>query len=600
METPYQLISKNKSSTNAQDTLLLIRKFPHFFSVPSIKNFKRLLLFFLSIAFLFFSSQIYAFSLKGITVKSSFGEKFYAEIIVNNDTKKDLKVSIGNAREYALLSAKRPKLVDELIILEPIEFISFNQQLIKIISNKPLFYPSFNLVLKATLDNGIILEKYSLSVDYKKNMSLKLSPSSIKDKSKKNSRATEIHEVMAKKNNMAPKNKNIPGEELLIYTTGPGETLATIIKKTHPQRFYFYRGIVALWKINKNKFSHNNINGLEIGTRLSFANLDEEMGKTTSSDALHIIRKHWKEWQKIKARERQVPESRSIIALPLPGENIASADKILETLFDWQQSWENEDLKKHFSYYSENFLSDNYRKKNVTLAGWKYYKSSMLSQNKIKNIDIKSLHIRKEGNTVIASFLQKFSSDRFTSFGTKTVTFEKKGEQWKINKELFRTEPTEIIYEKHPYVIHSSSHKNRAKAIKAANDLRKYGFSAYIIKSIVPERGKWFRVVIDRFRTKKDATLLAKKLTVSKYSSYAIALKLPYAISLGSYENETEAYKTIQIYRKKLYSPYLFSIGVGKKIIHYILIGGYKNKKEASDVSKKLTKKNITNQVIQP
>lgn len=543
---------------------------------------------------------MYAFSLEGITVKSSFGEKFYAEIIATNDAKKDLKVSIGNAREYALLNAKRPKLVDELIILDPIEFISFNQQLIKIVSYKPLFYPSFNLIVKATLDDGIILEKYSLSVDYKKNMSIGLSPYSIKDKGKIFSRATEIHESMAKKNNLAPRNKNIPGEDLLTYTTGPGETLATIIKKTHPQRFYFYRGIVALWKINKNKFSHNNINGLEIGTRLSFANLDEEMGKTTSGEALKIIREHWKEWRKLKTREHQVPKSGSIIALPLPGENITSADKILETLFAWQQSWENEDLEKHFSYYSENFLSDNFRKKNVNLAGWKQYKGSMLNRNKINNIDMKSLHIRKEGNTIIASFLQKFSSNRFTSFGTKTVIFEKKEEQWKINKELFRKEPTEIIYEKYPYVIHSSSHKNWAKAIGAVNKLRKSGFSAYIIKSRVPEKGKWFRVIIDRFRTKKDATLLAKKLIGKKISSYAIALKLPYAISLGSYENEAEAYKTIQIYRKKLFSPYLFSIGVDKKIIHHILIGGYKNKKEASDNSMRLAKKNITNQIVQP
>lgn len=574
--------------------LFLMLKSSSLSSVIFINEFRFFLFIFLLC--LPFSNQVYAFSLEDITVKSSFGEKFYAEVIVKNDGRKDLKIYIGNAQEYSLLNARRPKLVDELSILEPIEFISINQQLIKIVSQKPLFYPSFDLIIKATLDDGTLLQKYSLAVDYKKNMSITLSSPALKGK--EFSQTDMIDEIEAKKVS-EPAKRNIQ-ENLLTYTVAPGDTLSSIVRRVSPQKFNFNRAVVALWKLNKDKFAHNNINGLEIGARLSFVNLDEKMGKTTSKEARQILYQHWKEWKKIRMGAQPIIKDAPVIAFPLPGENITATGEILGIILQWKQSWKNEEMKKHFSYYSEDFLSENYRKKNINLDGWKQYKDHMNSQNKIASIDIKSLHIRKEGKTIIASFLQKFSSGRFISFGTKTITFERKDEQWKINKELFRKEKTEVVYKKYPFVIHASSHKSWENAVRAANHLRKSGFSAYVIKSLIPKKGEWFRVVVDRFRTKNDANYLAKKLIENKFSSYSFSLKLPYAISVGSFKNEAEAYKTIQKFRKKRYSPYLFSIGEENEIIHFVLVGGYNNKKKANNVSKMLAKKGVTNMVIQP
>ena len=75
---------------------------------------------------------------------------------------------------------------------------------------------------------------------------------------------------------------------------------------------------------------------------------------------------------------------------------------------------------------------------------------------------------------------------------------------------------------------------------------------------------------------------------------------MPYAISLGSLKSEAEAYESIQSFRKKRFSPYLFSIGDEKEIVHHVLVGGYKNQKRANKVSMELSEKGTPHMIIQP
>ncbi len=626
--------------------------------ITNLSSYQSRLIFIILILCLFFPYKVYSFSLKDIKVKSSFGDKFHAEVIVINDSKKGLKVSIGNLQDYAKLKANRSKVVDELHIQYPIEFVSKNEQLIRIISDKPLFYPSFVLIIKASLEGGVILEKYSLAVDFKKNMSIALSPPSLKEKTlaqetaetpaPKEKKKTEpppspkveeskkpkvavnekIKEPVAEEKTtvstdkkteenflsggpdegltttdkkLASTDKNTLTESLFTHSVAAGDTLSTILKKRVPQKFNFYRTLVALWKLNKNKFIKDNIHGLEVGTRLSFDNLEEETSKTSNKEAAQIIHDQWAEWKDIRSEILKNEEKKLLVsAVPLPGENVSVSNDILEILSGWRQSWENNDMEKHFLYYSDHFSSENYLKKNIDREGWKQYKAGIGEKNNNIIIKIKNLHIRKEENKVIVSFLQKFSSDRLLSFGTKNITFVEEGEQWKIIKELFRKQKTEILSSKFPFVVQTSSYKQWVLAMKKANDLRKAGFAAYLVKSSGENEVLKFRVVIGRFRTGTDAYHFAERLIKGKYTNHANVQKLPYAISLGSLKSEAEAYESIQSFRKKRFSPYLFSIGDEKEILHHVLVGGYKNQERANKVSMELSEKGTPHMIIQP
>ena len=642
--------------------------------LPSLAlNYTSRLLFFVLILCLVVPRDVYSFSLKEIKVKSSFGDKFYAEVLVSNNSKKGLKAFVGTPRDYALLRVKRSTVVNELRIIEPIEFVSADQQLIRIVSDKPLFYPSFDLIIKATLEGGTILEKYSLAVDFKKNMSIGLLPSDLAKKALSQKKAEtpkqikkkivhppspkveepvkpkvaatrEIKEPIAVKGpRVSSENKtekevvkkkppklkkaqtpidkgrtavNVPKttakkpdpthkksfpKNILVYEIARGDTLSRILKKRRPQKSGFHKALVALWKLNKEKFLFNNMNGLEVGTHLSFDNLEKEINKISINETKQILRDQWEEWKNIRAGIRvDTGSDLAVSPLPLPGENVNVTDNILKALSGWKQSWENEDMAKHFSYYSDKFSSENYIRKNIDLAGWKKYKVRLMRKNKNIRIDIKNLHIRKEGSQVITSFLQKFSSDKLISFGTKNITFVKEGEQWKIKKELFRKKKTEILSSNFPFVVQTSSHRNGLSAMKSVNTLRKAGFAAYLVKSAGGKKGLRFRVVTGRFRTKTEAYRSSVKLIRSKGIKHASVQKLPYAISLGSLKNETEAYQLIQNFRKNKYSLYLFSVGNEKEITHHVLVGGYKNKKQANAVSQKLLKEGIPHTVIQP
>ncbi|MDP6625707.1 MAG: SPOR domain-containing protein, partial [Nitrospinota bacterium] len=76
--------------------------------------------------------------------------------------------------------------------------------------------------------------------------------------------------------------------------------------------------------------------------------------------------------------------------------------------------------------------------------------------------------------------------------------------------------------------------------------------------------------------------------------------KLPYAVSLGSFKSEAEAYEIIRNFRKKRYSPYLFSVGDVKEIIHHVLVGEYENEGRVNKVSNILSEKGVAHTVIQP
>ncbi|MEE9259086.1 MAG: SPOR domain-containing protein [Nitrospinaceae bacterium] len=115
--------------------------------------------------------DLFAFSFGGIEVKSKFGERFKAEIELDADEGAGLQVNIGNEEDYKKLNLKRPVIVDELKIETPLE-TNESITIIRMTSKRPLFYPSFNLVLKATQGGGTLLENYLITVDFQRSLAL--------------------------------------------------------------------------------------------------------------------------------------------------------------------------------------------------------------------------------------------------------------------------------------------------------------------------------------------------------------------------------------------------------------------------------------------
>ncbi|NIY13400.1 MAG: hypothetical protein GWM98_00155, partial [Nitrospinaceae bacterium] len=112
-----------------------------------------------------------ALSLGSIDIKSSFGERFEAEVEVRGDPEKKLEVALGSFQDYRKLEVERHRILDDLRIKLPHK-IQGNRRLVRIVSERPLFYPSFNLVIRAEQNGGTLLENYLVTVDFQQSLAL--------------------------------------------------------------------------------------------------------------------------------------------------------------------------------------------------------------------------------------------------------------------------------------------------------------------------------------------------------------------------------------------------------------------------------------------
>ncbi len=107
-------------------------------------------------------------------------------------------------------------------------------------------------------------------------------------------------------------------------------------------------------------------------------------------------------------------------------------NSLYNTIYEWKQSWENEDLEKYISFYINNY-SDFFRK---SLNQFKNYKRSIFAQPGKPKIDFNDLTILQTEKYARINFTQKYSSNTITDIGSKTLFLKKdKSYQWKIINE---------------------------------------------------------------------------------------------------------------------------------------------------------------------
>jgi cell division septation protein DedD len=118
-------------------------------------------------------SLAYAFSFGDIRVKSTFGERFEAEFELKLDDKGEFDVSLGGKGEYEMLELNRQSIMDNLKIEVPPRGRGLTKT-VRVVSDKPLFFPSFDLVVRASHGGDTIMKSYLITVDFQQNLALNL------------------------------------------------------------------------------------------------------------------------------------------------------------------------------------------------------------------------------------------------------------------------------------------------------------------------------------------------------------------------------------------------------------------------------------------
>ena len=115
--------------------------------------------------------EVFAFSIGEIQVQSKFGEKFNASFEVNLDFDGPVEVGLGDVSDYKRLGLDRQDIIDALVagLVPPGEGL---RRTVQIRSSNPLFFPSFNLVVRATHNGGTLLENFLVTVDFQQSLAL--------------------------------------------------------------------------------------------------------------------------------------------------------------------------------------------------------------------------------------------------------------------------------------------------------------------------------------------------------------------------------------------------------------------------------------------
>ena len=117
------------------------------------------------------AAPVWGFSFGDISINSNFGERFNAELDLILDKESQVAVAIGSEEDYRRLELERPKIIDDLLIEKTVQ-VSGGHKIVRLVSKRPLFYPSFNLVVRGTQDGGTVIENYLITVDFRQSLAL--------------------------------------------------------------------------------------------------------------------------------------------------------------------------------------------------------------------------------------------------------------------------------------------------------------------------------------------------------------------------------------------------------------------------------------------
>ena len=681
------------------------------------------IIFVLAIALptIFVTNFAEAFSLGKIRVTGAFDKQFKAEIPARTDGREDLFVVLGKYSDYRRVGVERPEFLDSLIIHIADHPTVPQQKIIYITSPTPIYDPSFNLIIKAKLGRGVILENYFLAVDFQQNLAMETeseekrlamakvaeemkalrsgltTPKPLEEEAKKEplvepdqedppkrlSKQTPKPEVeprpepdyanMSKREaieairaeeeaaeaekeffkpepviitkspkvvekttvaalpqrpkptkTIAPtpkpepeiklepeptptpepvkrvvpatakkpviqkeapvviKSSVVPASSTLTFAEPPGDvqyevvsgdSLYKIVKKFQANRMERDRIVAAIWLENKSRFIKGNIHGIRRGVVLDMAEVIATAKNLSDDEAQHIIKSQWGEWKTWTKAPTGVVATKigggkkPTTKIAIAANKIPFRDAALSALADWEAD-NNTELN----------LSEAFMKK---------------GNNGVIDVKVPLADNGKSKPGQVATFKLAKNNGRLTVID-QTLPDEKKPTAKKAT--VKKPEEAEKKPASYPYVVHVASFKKLKSAEEMVRLLRLKGYNAYNALKVVPGKGNWHRVAIDRFSGLGEAKDFAGSIKSSGILSYTRILKLPYAVLIDEKalaQNRKEAIKTLGEAGVSAYT----TDGVKENLL---LAGAFANKKAAADAQAIIAKKGFHCRVITP
>jgi ketosteroid isomerase-like protein len=126
-----------------------------------------------------------------------------------------------------------------------------------------------------------------------------------------------------------------------------------------------------------------------------------------------------------------------IVCLLLLGvAGVASAGKIDDVranVYAWGKAWQNRDIDAYKSFYSRDF-----RSQGLDYRGWIQKKKTRFNVVGKLQVDILDLGVFIEGESAVATFIQRYQDSEISDVGEKTLTMIHADGKWEIVSEVWK------------------------------------------------------------------------------------------------------------------------------------------------------------------
>jgi len=158
-------------------------------------------------------------------------------------------------------------------------------------------------------------------------------------------------------------------------------------------------------------------------------------------------------------------------------------------------------------------------------------------------------------------------------------------------------EPQEL-----PYAVHVASYRSEERAIEDVTAWLQRGRHAFAVPATIPDKGLWYRVLVGRYATRKEASEQAAKLKVGEGLDYATPMTLPYVIEVSTFQTLTLAGFEEAKLQDSRYTPFIVPVpGKEEGSVRYkLFVGVFEEPDEAEAESRRLREEGIANTVIRP
>ena len=105
--------------------------------------------------------------------------------------------------------------------------------------------------------------------------------------------------------------------------------------------------------------------------------------------------------------------------------------EVVTAIHEWAEAWSARDVAAYLDFYSPDFRTPS----NMPRAAWESERRARLKGASFIHVTVRAPEVSIDGTKATAKFKQRYRSDRASSSDRKTLTWEKRGEKWKIVRE---------------------------------------------------------------------------------------------------------------------------------------------------------------------